>query len=310
MRILNVDEFGVDNIVVLDAADPVPGDGEVMIKADAATINPVDYAIVTGAAVPRFPADARSPYTPGWDVVGTVVAIGSGVAGSLLGQRVLGFTVWFVSGRGTHASLVTLPLSDVTPVPDVLPSVQLTTVGLNGLTAWRAIDEIDPQPGEVLAITGAAGAIGGFATQLALARGVDVVAIVRMKDQAVAQSLGATYVVDGDTDDLRSSVIGAVGRAADAMLDTATLKEAALNVVVDGGRYVTLTETPAPARGITVTRAYGRMDQRGLRKLVEMASAGQLRTPVARTFPIEAAKQAYEAFAAGVPRGRVVLTFE
>jgi NADPH:quinone reductase-like Zn-dependent oxidoreductase len=131
-----------------------------------------------------------------------------------------------------------------------------------------------------------------------------------MKDQAVAQSLGATYVVDGDTDDLRSSVIGAVGRAADAMLDTATLKEAALNVVVDGGRYVTLTETPAPARGITVTRAYGRMDQRGLRKLVEMASAGQLRTPVARTFPIEAAKQAYETFAAGVPRGRVVLTFE
>jgi NADPH:quinone reductase-like Zn-dependent oxidoreductase len=71
--------------------------------------------------------------------VGTITACGDGVAQSLTGSRVLGFSPWFESFRGTQASLVALPIGNVVPAPDALPQTRLTTVGLNGLTAWRGL---------------------------------------------------------------------------------------------------------------------------------------------------------------------------
>ena len=309
MRTVRLTEFGIENIRVDEVADPTPAAGEVLIAAEAATINPADVAVVTGVAAVGFPPNIHAPYTPGWDLAGRVVALGDGADGALSGARVVGFSPWFAAGHGTQASLVALPASNVAVAPDGLPSAQLTTVGLNGLTAWRALDELKLAGGETLVITGAAGSVGGFALELAVARGVRVIAAVRERDRHAVLAIGASAVATTDAGDLGATVRAIVPGGADALLDTASLAGATLGAIRDGGRYVTTTNAPESERGITVTTIYGQADALALNTLIEMATADRLHTPVARTFDVSEARAAYEEFVSGPHRGRIVLTF-
>jgi NADPH:quinone reductase len=308
LRVVRVPEFGVENLVVADADDPRPAGGEVLIATEAATINPSDAGIVSGAMAPRFPPGLEPPYTPGWDLAGRVTAVGPGVNPSLVDQRVVGFSAWFVTGRGTQASMVAMPATDVTVAPEGLSAAQLTTIGLNGLTAWRGLDELHLAPGETLAVSGAAGAVGGFALDLAVAKGLEVAAIVYERDRPDVLARGAAHAITpggGAGAAVREVIPGGV----DALLDTASFGAAALDAIRDGGRYASVTVVPDTARGITVTRVYARMDPVGLPALVQKASDGRLHTPVARQFDVSEAQAAYLEFSAGPHRGRIVLTF-
>ncbi len=299
--------FGVDELEVAEVEDVRPRAGEVLVAAEAMTINPVDVYVVSGALTAAFPAGATSPYTPGWDVAGHVVAVGDGVGEEIVGARVVGFSPWMNTGRGTQASLVALPYEQVSIASGSLPSAQLTTVGLNGLTAWRAVDEVAVRPGETVVVTGAAGSVGGFATELLVARGARVIAAVSERDRELALSLGAESVAARETGDLGDVVRDLVG-AADVLLDTASVGASALAAVKDGGRYVTVTDVPEAVRGIRATRIVGVADKPALDELVRLASDGRLHTPVAQTFPLARARDAYREFVAGPHRGRIVLT--
>jgi NADPH:quinone reductase-like Zn-dependent oxidoreductase len=112
--------------------------------------------------------------------------------------------------------------------------------------------------------------------------------------------------VDGD---LGPAVRQVTRAGADALLDTASIGGAALAAVRDGGRYVTVTGVPSPERGISVSWAFGRMDEPGLTSLVEMASNGRLHNPVARVFEAAEARRAYGHFSGWHRRGRTVLSF-
>jgi NADPH:quinone reductase len=302
-------QFGVEHVIVAEVPDPRPGQGEVLIATEAATINPADVAVVTGAVAPRLPWGSAPPYTPGWDLVGRVVAAGSGVRSSVIGSRVIGFSLWFESLRGTHAGLVALPVGNVVPAPDGLPSAQLTTVGLNGLTAWRGLADLRLGGRETVVVTGAAGSVGGFAVELAAGRGHPVIGVVRPGQERDARALGATEVVTADGAGLGAAVRDKLPGGADALLDTASVAGPALAAVRDGGKYVTVTSLPAAERGIDVFRSGGRMDAEALRALAEMAVAGRLHTPVARVYDIDDARAAYAAFASRTGRGRLVLGF-
>jgi NADPH:quinone reductase len=309
MKAVQVREFGVEQVTVAEVADPSPGQGEVLIATEAATINPADFAVVTGASAARLPWGSAPPYTPGWDLVGRVVATGKGVSPSVIGSRVLGFSLWFESLRGTQAALVALPIGNVVPVSDDLPSAQLTTVGLNGLTAWRGLAELKLADGETLVVTGAAGSVGGFAVELAAARGFTVIGVVREDQRHDALELGATAVVTADGADLGTAVREILPGGADALLDTASVAGPALAAIRNGGKYVTVTAVPSAERGIDVFRAGGRMDAPALQTLADMASTGRLHTPVARAYSIDDARVAYAAFASRAGRGRLVLSF-
>jgi NADPH:quinone reductase len=309
MKALQVAEFGLDHVNVVEVADPRPGLGEVLIASEAATVNPADFAVATGAAAARLPWGSAAPYTPGWDLVGRVVATGEGVDPSVIGSRVLGFSLWFESLRGTQAALVALPIGNVVPAPDGLPAVQLTTVGLNGLTAWRGLADLKLAGGETLVVTGAAGSVGGFAVELAAARGFTVIGVVREEQKRDALALGAAAAVSADDADLGKAIRDITPRGADALLDTASIAGPALAAIRDGGKYVTVTVLPPAERGIDVFRSGGRMDGEALRALADMASSGRLHTPVARSYGVHDARAAYEAFAKGIGRGRLVLTF-
>jgi len=214
------------------------------------------------------------------------------------------------AGRGTQAQLVALPVGNVAVAPDKLVSAQLTTIGLNGLTAWRAIDELKLSRGETLVIAGAAGSVGGFALELAVAKGVRVIAAVAERDRDKVLGLGATDVAVREAGDLGKTVRALVRGGADAFFDTTrSLGTTGLGAVRDGGRYVTVTSAPEPQRDITVTMVYGRPDAIALALLLEMAATGRLHPFVAREFVLSDARAAYQEFVASTHSGRIVLTF-
>lgn len=311
MRAVRLPQFGLENLVVEDVPDPAPGAGEVLIATQAATVNPADSDMVAGAMAAFLPPAIAAPYTPGWDLAGEVVAVGDGADGSLVGSRVVGFSPWFEAGHGTQSSLVALPAANIAVAPgNGIPSAQLTTIGLNGLTAWRALDELALAEGETLVIAGAGGSVGGFALELAVTRGARVIAAVPERDRESVLALGASDVAAREDGDMGASVRAIVPAGADAFLDTTrTLGSAALGAIRDGGRYVTTNTPPGAERGITVTGIHGGPDAPALATLVEMAVAGRLHTPVAREFAVADARSAYEAMAAGPQHGRIVLTF-
>ena len=310
MRAVQIREFGAEHVEVRDAPDPSPGQGEVLVATEAATINPADFAVATGAVAARLPWGAAPPYTPGWDLVGHVTAAGAGVDSAVIGARVIGFSLWFESLRGTQAALVALPAGNVVRVGEDLPAAQLTTVGLNGLTAWRGLADLKLADGETVVITGASGSVGGFAVELAASRGFTVIGVVRPGQEEEARELGAAAAVASTGPDLGAAVREIVPHGADALLDTASIAGPALAAVRDGGKYVTVTTTPPSERGIDVFRSGGRMDGPALRALADMASSGRLHTPVAHSYGVDDARAAYQAFPARTGRGRLVLTFD
>lgn len=309
MRAVRFTEFGIGNLEVAEVTGPMPGAGEVLIATEAATINPADAAIVTGAAADRFPRGATPPYTPGWDLAGRVMASGDDVGEPLVGAQVVGLSVWYATGQGTQASEVALPVASVAVAPEGLPATCLTTVGLNGLTAWRAIEDAELTAGETVVITGAAGSVGGFAVELAVARGARVIGYVRPGDKDAVRALGASDVLTTQDGDPGSAVRAVLPGGADAVIDTASLAAGALAAVRDGGRYVTVTLTPEAERGIRVNRVNVRPDSEALATLLGMAAEGRLHTPVAAQYDVSRVQAAYTRFAGGGHRGRIVLTF-
>jgi NADPH:quinone reductase-like Zn-dependent oxidoreductase len=310
MRAVRLSNWGIENIHPEEVGDPDPTAGEVLIAAEAATINPADLGMVTGQFASWLPASIAAPYTPGWDLAGRIVAVGDGVAQSLVGSRAVGFSNWVEAGRGTQASLVALPEANVAIARDGLPSARLTTVSLNGLTAWAAIKELDLEPGKTLVIAGAAGSVGGFALELAVARGVRVIAAVSERDRDYAMNLGASDIAAREDGDVGAAVRKILPDGADAFFDTTrTLGAVGLGAVKDGGVHVTSNDPPESARGIRTTKIYGVPDGDALQQLVDLATDGKLHTPVAREFRVEDARAAYEEFASGPHRGRIVITF-
>jgi NADPH2:quinone reductase len=310
MHAVQLDRWGIENLHIAEAADPRPAPGEVLIATEAAAINPADLGMVAGQFASWLPASISAPYTPGWDLAGRIVSVGEGVDASLTGSRAVGFSNWVEAGHGTQASLVALPLTSIATAPDGLPSAQLTTVSLNGLTAWAAIKELALRSGQTLVIAGAAGAVGGFALELAAARGIRVIAAVSESDRDYVLSLGANDIAAREDGNLGALVHKILPGGADAFFDTTTtLGATGLAAVKDGGSYVTSTAPPEPERGIRATKIFGLPDGDALQTLTDMAVSGRLHTPVAREFGVGRVREAYEEFVAGPHRGRVVLTF-
>jgi NADPH:quinone reductase-like Zn-dependent oxidoreductase len=197
----------------------------------------------------------------------------------------------------------------VAAAPVTVSTVEAATLPLNALTAVQSVDLLDLPPGATVLVTGAAGAVGGYAVALAKARGFRVVAVAGSADEAVVRGFGAeVFVPRGDflADRVRSEVPGGV----DAALDTALLGLEALDAVRGGGRFVVFAAgaAPIPLRGIRVEHVWIRADGAALAGLVSLVDDGVLALRVADTLPLEEAAKAHGLLAAGGLRGRLVLT--
>ncbi len=303
---------GPDSIEVLELPDPVPAAGEVVVATEAATVNPADYGLVSGALAGRVAGRFEPPYIPGWDLAGTVTAVGEGVDPGLVGTQVLGYSPWFATAHGTQAGRVALPLEQIAAASGKLPSRELTTFGLNGLTALhllRAAIDSDGAGAKTVLVTGAAGGVGKLAVELALHTGLTVIASAAAKDREELLATGAQFI-DRDAPDPGAAVRRLVPGGVDAVLNTVPAAAIGLEAVRDGGRYRSVTVIPEPERGIDVSRVGVGVDQPGLAELVRLAEEGAITTKVSQAFPVARAADAYRALAAEPGRrGKLVIVW-
>ncbi|WP_060892754.1 NADP-dependent oxidoreductase [Streptomyces europaeiscabiei] len=310
MKAVGFTEFGGPEVLqVLELPAPDAGPGEVRIRVHAATVNAVDALQRSGVA--RSP-DAQPPFVPGMEAAGVVDQIGTGTNTDLrVGDRVMAI-VLSNGSHGAYAEQVVVPVESVVRAPDATTDVQAATLPMNGLTARLALDTLRLEPGQTVAITGAAGAVGGYAVQLAKADGLRVVADASEQDEALIKELGADVVLRRGAE-YPGSVRAEVPEGVDGLVDTASLGALTAHAVRDGGRVVTLLGYDGPGeRDITyepiVVFRYAREHAR-LDRLRQQAEDGLITLRVAKSFPAEQATEAHRLLAVGGVRGRLVLTF-
>jgi NADPH:quinone reductase-like Zn-dependent oxidoreductase len=300
MRAVGVGAFGGPEVLsVVDLPEPHPGAGQVRIRVTAATVNPVDAKVRSGAASGAV-KDPAFPLVLGWDAAGTVDAVGEGVEGLAVGDPVLAMSLWFVGRAGCHAERVVLPAEAVARKPDGLDDVAAATIPLNGLTAWSALAVAKLAPGDRLVVTGAAGGVGGYLVELAAARGLQVVGVGRESDLEAIRGFGAAEAV---------SDLSQAGQAPIVIDTTTATATQALANVAPGGRLLTLAGGVQgdPPEGVTVKGVGVRYDASALGEMAQMAVDGKLTIRVAQELPFEHAAEAHRLVEGGGLRGRVVL---
>ncbi|MGW1843765.1 NADP-dependent oxidoreductase [Streptomyces sp. NPDC001966] len=302
MRAVQIDRFGTPDVLgIVEAPEPEPGPGEVLVRTVATSINPVDDKTREGAIGEGTPP---LPLTLGWDLAGIVVDCGD--SGLRAGESVIAMSHQLGSGRGTWADLVVLPAHAVATAPRSISLVEAAALPLPGLTALQTLNWLNVRAGERLLITGAAGAVGGLALQIAHARGAKVDALVsRDPHLTFARDHGAGLV----TTDPRALA----DRAYDAVFDT--FGAFVTDAVADGGRYASIATQAGPvpdlsSRGVRTTVNQVREDGEGLSELAELVDSGSLRVRVhSSLFGLQEIRAAHERFLRGGLEGKVTVAF-
>jgi NADPH:quinone reductase-like Zn-dependent oxidoreductase len=214
--------------------------------------------------------------------------------------------------HGGYRENLVLPGDSVVRVPAGTDAVAASTLPMNGLTARLALDLMALQPGQVLAVTGAAGAFGGYVVQLAKADGLTVVADASESDEALVRELGADVVVRRG-DDVADRIREHFPEGVDGLADGSVQDALVLPAVKDGGAVATVRGYRGDgSRGLRVFPTLVRrvaQDRAALDRLRQQAEDGVLTLRVAQTFPAAKAGEAHQLLERGGVRGRLVITF-
>jgi NADPH:quinone reductase-like Zn-dependent oxidoreductase len=304
-------EFGGPEVLeVANLPVPQPGPNEVRVRVAAATVNPTDIGMRSGRQAAALESQAK-PYVPGMELAGTVDAVGPGSAWRV-GERVLGITLPTRTGRGAQSEYSLVPADSLVHVPDGVSLEQAATLPMNGLTARRALDLMGLSAGQVLAVTGAAGAVGGYAIQLAVAEGLRVIAVTSPGDESLVRGFGASEFVPRGAD-FATALRKLIPEGVDGLVDAAVIGQPALAAIRDGGHLAAVRVFEGDAeRGIHIHQVrvsdYAH-NQAALQRLADMVGAGSLTLRVAETFPPSAAGRAQQKLQSGGVRGRLVIVF-
>jgi NADPH:quinone reductase-like Zn-dependent oxidoreductase len=297
---------GPEVLFVAEQPDPAPKPGEVLVRIKAAGINPVDGAVRGGF----YPLLGEPPFILGWDISGTVAALGDGVTAFKVGDEVFGMPR-FPKQAGAYAELAAAPADEIAAKPAAIDHTHAAALPLAGLTAWQGLVRHGGlQAGQRVLVHAGAGGVGHLAVQIAKARGAWVASTASPDKTDYVRSIGADEVIDYT----KGEFTGKAGDL-DLVLETVGGDHAAdsLKVLRDGGVMVSLLAVPdavkakAKERNIRVERMSVTPDREGLVELARLVDAGKLAPHVAKAFPLDQAGAAH-AFLATRPIGKVVLT--
>ncbi|OBA57822.1 NADPH:quinone reductase [Nocardia sp. 852002-20019_SCH5090214] len=309
MKAVRFHEYGDPEVLRYEDVDrPVPGPGQVRVRVAATSFNGVDGNIRAGLM--QGPMPLALPHIPGLDVAGTVDALGEGVDEPKVGDRVVGFLPF--TDDGAAAEYVLAAARSLAAAPASVPLADAAALPLVGLTAWQALfDHAELKPGQRILISGAGGAVGGYAVQLAKAAGAHVIATGSPRSRERVEARGADEVVDHTT----TEVTAAVTEPIDVLLNLAPIDPAEFaalaGLVRDGGVVVgTTVWMPAPAdaaRGVRAVDVYVRSDARQLAELVARVDLRALIVDVDERVPLAELASVHTRAAAGTLRGKVVV---
>ncbi|MEU9130626.1 NADP-dependent oxidoreductase [Kitasatospora sp. NPDC048540] len=305
MRAVVVEQWGgPETLVEREVERPVPGLNEVLVRVHAAGVNPVDWktrasgALVEWGAVPAV----------GWDVSGTVEAVGPGVGLFRPGDEVFGMPL-FPRQAGAYAEFVVAPARHLARKPAGLTHTEAAALPLAALTAWQAlVDTANVRPGERVLIHAAAGGVGHLAVQIAKARGAYVIGTASAGKHDLVRELGADEVID-----YRAVRFEDVVSDVDVVLDGigGETAERSLKVLRPGGRLITLPgpdDVPAAADGVRAVWVLVEPDHLGLREIGALVERGELKPVVGAVVPLVEAAKAHELGEQGSVTGKIVLT--
>lgn len=303
---------GPDVLRLVELPIPEPGPAEVRIRVAAAAVNPADTGLRQSG--PLSSARLPPPWIPGMELAGVVDAVGEGASWTV-GERVMAIVMPRRPLGGAQAEYVVVPADSVAAIPDGIGDAEAATLPMNGLTVHWALQHLDLAPGQTLAVTGAAGTVGGYAIELGKAAGLKVVADAAPSDAELVRRLGADVVVTRSKDPetevaaFRQAVPGGV----DGLIDAAVLDAAALGIVRDGGGLATVRFWRGPSeRGIRIypVRVTDHLhDGVVIAQLAQLVTDRRLTLRVASTYPAAHAAEAHRRLEAGGVRGRLILTF-
>jgi NADPH2:quinone reductase len=300
---------GPEALEMVEVPEPHPGPGEVRIRVAAAAVNPTDTGLRAGFYGSRL--QSPSPHVPGMDAAGLIDEVGEGVAWTL-GAQVMAIVLPTGSRGGAYAEHIVVPADSVVRIPAGASYIAASTLPMNGLTARLSLDQLALAPGETIAVTGAAGAYGGYVIQLAKADGLRVIADAAEADEALVARLGADVIVRRGPD-VAARLREVMPDGVDGLADGAVLDAGVLPAIKDGGGLAVVRRWKGPAeRGITIHRtsvAEYAHNQAALDRLRQQVEEGIVTLRVAATVPADQAAAAHRQLEAGGTRGRLVLEF-
>ncbi|MCK7549013.1 NADP-dependent oxidoreductase [Marinobacter koreensis] len=312
MRHVVYEQFGEPDVLqVVSSPVPEPGDGQVLIRVHGAGLNPIDWKTRKGLGFAARQIEGSLPWTPGYDVAGEVVEVGSGVTTFVPGDRVMGMVGFPVDGGG-YSEFALASADELAIVPEELDLVQAGGVPLAALTAWQGLFEMgNLESGQKILIHAGAGGVGHFAVQFALERGAHVIATASARNRDFLAELGVHEVIDYHETDFVDECYGL-----DMVLDLmgGEIGKRSLHTLGEQGVLVTIPTVTADdiiseaermglrAHGMTV-----RPDVFHLEEIAELIEDGDVRVHVDQQFALDDVRSAHETLEGGHVRGKLVL---
>ncbi|MGW7349742.1 NADP-dependent oxidoreductase [Streptomyces sp. NPDC054784] len=317
MRAVTVDRFGAAPVLG-ERPVPLPGPGQVQVAVEAAALNPLDTAIASGALASL--GEYAFPLTLGMDGAGTVTALGGGVTGFGVGERVFGQFWGSTLRHGTFAEVAVVEAvptyGALAAVPHGLPARAAAALPTSGMTALGALDHAAVPEGGTLVVIGGGGGVGTFAVQAAAARGLRVVATASARAADGVRELGAAEVVVRGGEPLEGALRRLAPEGVDAVLDTVgggAVTPGVAASVRDGGALLSTAfglDGALLADGRVRSADY-RLDRKPerLAALARLVTEGTLRPVIGAELPLDEAPRALGGDVRTVagPRGKTVL---
>ncbi|MEU4764298.1 NADP-dependent oxidoreductase [Actinosynnema sp. NPDC023794] len=306
MKAVRFHETGGPEVLRYEDVDqPVPGAGQVRIRVAGSAYNPADGGIRGGF----LPIPITLPHVPGYDVSGTIDALGDGVEGLAVGEDVIGLIP--MSADGSAAQYVVAPAEVLVKAPAAIPLADAAGLPSVGLTASQALFEAgELTAGQRVLINGAGGPVGGYAVQLAKRAGAYVIATASPRSSETVKAAGADEIIDHTA----TSVLDAVAEPVDVLLNLAPITPDGFTALVarvrDGGVVVSTTPTvPTPGdeeRNVRAATIFVHPDADVLSGLVALVDRGDVHVEITRRVPLSELPAIHRQAAAGEIHGKVV----
>jgi len=289
-----------------DIEQPVPGAGQVRLRVAASAFSAADNGMRAGF----LPIPIVLPHVPGYDVSGTIDAIGEGVEGFAVGDAMIGFLP--MAEDGGAAEYVVAPAEALVAAPTSVPLADAAALPSVALTARQALfDDGDLQAGQRVLIVGAGGVVGKYAIALAKRAGAYVIATASPRSADAVRAAGADEIIDHT----ETGVLDAVSAPVDMLLNLAPIEPdeftALVRLVGDGGVVVSTTAwMPVPddaERNVRSVVVFVRSDAEKLAELVSLVDSGALHLEVTRRIPLEELPALHAEAAAGRIAGKVIV---
>jgi len=284
MKAVVVHQYGGPEVLKFEEyPDPVAGDGEVLVRVAATSVNPIDYKRRAGLTKDFYPI--KFPGLMGVDIAGTVVKVGRGVEGFSVGDQV------FAMAADTYAELCVVKAANLAKIPEGLDLIQAAALPLVTTTGSELISATGIKSGQTVLVAGAAGNVGRSAVFAAKQRGATVIAGVLMRQVEEAKTIGADQVVVTDDDAAIANL-----PPLDAVADTVNGKtaEKLIAKVKQGGVFASVLGAPQNAEkypSVKVVPVFAKPDAKTLQFMAEAVRDGKLLIPINRKLPLSNAAE-------------------